>query len=176
MKNHALLAAACNCTPCTQPMEFFNRPSSIISDGSDWRCTNQSCAKRHTYTIYTDPFFKKSRVTLDKRLYIIYLWSQQNSYSSSDFSTTKLVNTPIDLGGTCTVAEIEESLFNLKSKYNRSRRPQKEQKVFGLANTSHKPSITSLELMDKRDAATLLTLIRKAVKPGTIIHSDQWKA
>ena len=48
--------------------------------------------------------------------------------------------------------------------------------MFGLADTSHKPAITYLELVEKRDAATLLPIIRKAVRLGTIIHSDQWKA
>lgn len=196
MKNHALLATACNCTSCTQPMEFVSRPSSTTSDGFGWRCTNQRCAKRHTYrTIRTGSFFEKSRVTLDKWLYVIYLWSQQTKVTTvvkqtqvgektviqmyqylRDVCTAKLVNTPIDLGGAGTVVEIDESLFNHKSKYNRGRRPQKEQWVFGLADTSHKPAITYLELVDKRDAATLLPIIRKAVKPGTIIHSDQWKA
>jgi hypothetical protein len=68
------------------------------------------------------------------------------------------------------------SLFNHKSKYNRGRRASKEQWVFGLADTSCKPAITYMETVDKRDAATLLPIIQHVVKPGTIIHSDQWKA
>ena len=95
-----------------------------------------------------------------------------------DVCTTKLLNTPIQLhvGSQDVVVQIDESLFNHKSKYNWGRRPQKELWVFGLADTSHKPTITYLEIIEKRDAATLQPIIRKAVQPGTIIHSDQWRA
>jgi hypothetical protein len=48
--------------------------------------------------------------------------------------------------------------------------------VFGLADTSSKPAITYMETVDKGDAATLLPIIQRVLKPGTIIHSDQWKA
>ena len=68
------------------------------------------------------------------------------------------------------------SLFNHKSKYNRGRQPQKELWVFGVADTSYKPAITYLEIVEKKNAATLLPIIRKAVQPGTIILSDQWRA
>ena len=68
------------------------------------------------------------------------------------------------------------SLFNHKSKYNRGRRASKEQWVFSLADTFSKPAITYMETVDKRDAATLLPIIQRVVKPGPIIHSDQWKA
>ena len=93
-----------------------------------------------------------------------------------DVWTTKLLNTPIQLGGQDVMVQIDESLFNHKSKYNRDRRPQKELWVLWLADTSHKPAITYLEMVEKRDAATLLPIIRKAVQPGTIINSDQWRA
>ncbi|XP_071152157.1 uncharacterized protein [Mytilus edulis] len=194
MKSHKLLADSCNCTCCTKPMELVARPTT--SDGFGWRCTNQRCQKRHTYrTIRTGSFFEKSKVTLNKWLYAIYLWSQESKVNTvvkqvdigektviqmyqylRDVCSTKLLNTPIELGGPGVVVQIDESLFNHKSKYNRGRRPKKELWVFGLADTSFKPAITYMELVEKRDAATLLPIIEKAVKPGTIIYSDQWKA
>ena len=162
-------------------MEMVTRPLSSTSEGFGWRCTNQRCPKRHTYrTMRTGSFFDKSRVPLGKWLYIIYLWSHQTKVSTTvkqveigektviqmyqylcDVCTTKLLNTPIQLGGQDVVVQIDESLFKYKSKYNRGRRPQKELWVFGLADTSYKPAITYLEIVEKRDAATLLPIIRK---------------
>ena len=75
-----------------------------------------------------------------------------------DVCSTKLLNTPIELGGPGVVVQIDESLFNHKSKYKRGRRPKKELWIFGLADTSFKPAITYMELVEKRDAATLLPL------------------
>ena len=162
-------------------MEMVTRPLSSTSEGFGWRCTNQRCPKRHTYrTMRTGSFFEKSRVPLGKWLYIIYLWSHQTKVSTTvkqveigektviqmyqylcDVCTTKLLNTPIQLGGQDVVVQIDASLFKYKSKYNRDRRPQKELWVFGLADTSYKPAITYLEIVEKRDAATLLPIIRK---------------
>ncbi|VDI57254.1 Hypothetical predicted protein [Mytilus galloprovincialis] len=152
--------------------------------------------KRHTYRIiHTGSFFEKSKVTLNKWLYAIYLWSQERKVNTVvkqvdigektviqmyqyllDVCSTKLLNTPIELGGPGVVVQIDDCLFNHKSKYNRRGRLKKELWVFGLADTSFKPAITYMELVEKRDAATLLPIIEKAVKPGTIIYSDQWKA
>ena len=64
------------------------------------------------------------------------------------------------------IVQIDESLFNHKSKYNRGRRASKEQWVFGLADTSSKPAITYMETVDKRDAATLLPIIQRVVNQG----------
>jgi hypothetical protein len=33
-----------------------------------------------------------------------------------------------------------------------------------------------MQTVDKRDADTLLPIIQRVVQPGTIIHSDQWRA
>ena len=63
-----------------------------------------------------------------------------------------------------------------KSKYQRGRRADKEMWVFGITDTSTKPAITYLETVEKRDAATLLPIIEKVVRPGSIVYSDEWRA
>lgn len=79
-----------------------------------------------------------------------------------DVCTTKLLNTLIQLGGQDEVVQIDEGLFNHKSKYRRGRRPQEESWVFGLAGISYKPAIFFLEVEEKRDTATFLPNIWKA--------------
>ena len=43
-------------------------------------------------------------------------------------------------------------------------------------DTSTTPSIGCMEIVKKRNAETLLPIIQKVVIPGSIIHSDEWKA
>lgn len=48
--------------------------------------------------------------------------------------------------------------------------------VFGMVDTSHIPALGYMEVVDQRDAATLLPIISDHIKPGTIIWSDGWAA
>ena len=33
-----------------------------------------------------------------------------------------------------------------------------------------------MEILENRDAATLISITQKVVRPGSIIHSDEWRA
>jgi len=57
--------------------------------------------------------------------------------------------------------QIDESLFKHKVKYNRGMRASKEQWVFGMADTSHKPAITYMQVVDDRKPETVLPIIRE---------------
>ena len=148
---------------------MVTRPTHPLKMVLEWRCANQRCPKRCTYrTIRAGSFFERSRITLDKWLYVTYLWSQGTKVNSverqvqidektiiqmfqylRDVCSTKLLSTPVELGGPGVIAQIDESLFNHKSKYNRGRQASKEQWVFGLADTSSKPAITTWKLLTK---------------------------
>jgi hypothetical protein len=59
------------------------RPTTSTKDGFGWRCVNQRCPKRRTYrTIRAGSFFERFRITLDKWLYVTYIWSQGTKVNS----------------------------------------------------------------------------------------------
>ena len=48
--------------------------------------------------------------------------------------------------------------------------------MFGLVDTSQSPALGYMEVVARRDAATLLPIINTHTAPGTIVHSDEWAA
>ena len=60
--------------------------------------------------------------------------------------------------------------------HHRGHPPRDEVWVFGMVDTSTTPAHGYMEVVQRRDAVTLLPIIQGHVRPGTIIYSDQWSA
>ena len=107
------------------------RSQKDVSDQYSWWCPQ--CKGRKT--IRTGSFFEKSKLSLNRLLFIIHFWSRQLPVTDAELQleisrstaidiyqwfrevcSTKLLATPIVLGGPGTVVEIDESLFNHKPK------------------------------------------------------------
>ena len=110
---------------------MHERPRKDVSDKYSWWCPQ--CKGRKT--IRTGSFFEKSKLPLKKWLLIIHFWSRQLPVTDAELQleisrstaidiyqwlrevcSTKLLSTPIVLGGPGKVVQIDESLFNHKPK------------------------------------------------------------
>lgn len=145
---------------------------------------------------FTGTFFDGStcRLPLQKVLQIIYFFLHQYRLCDARRENEVSENTITDyynycrevcavsltsencvLGGPGEVVEIDESKF-FKRKYNKGRvlSAQQEGWVFGGIQRSTKECF--MVRVKDRSKETLLPLIRKYIKPGTTIISDEWKA
>ncbi|KAG0438190.1 hypothetical protein DMUE_3240 [Dictyocoela muelleri] len=123
----------------------------------------------------------------------IYCWSSSKNIADvcKDYSVSKptlikiydLLSTvvtkyleiePIRLGGPGIICQIDESMFVHKMKHNRGRIPRAQVWVFGIVDTSKSPLVGYMQIVTDRSATTLLPIIRRVCRPGTIIHSDMW--
>ena len=118
-----------NINRCNVSME--ERPRGDVSDGVSWWC--RTCKGRKS--IRTNSFFSKSKLTLKKWLLALYWWVREYPVTDMmqeadvdkgtaidiyrwlrEVCSTKLVATPIQLGGSGVIVQVDESLFRHKPK------------------------------------------------------------
>ena len=181
------------CPACNQQMDLQQRRD--ISDGYRWRCSSSNCKK--SVSLRSGTFFEKSHLQLRQWIVLIYWWAREYPIKDAaeeaevdektaiqiyqycrDICSWRLLNhdAPLLLGGQGVVVQIDESLFRHKPKHHRGRATTNEVWVFGLCDTSQSPALGVMCIVQDRTAQTLLPIIRRHVRNGTIIHSDQWAA
>ena len=79
---------------------------------------------------------------------------------------------PTTIGGDGVEVEIDESKFG-RRKYHRGRYVEGHW-VFG--GTEHITGKSFMVEVDKRDAAMLLPIIQRYIRPGSVVYSDEWRA
>ena len=124
-----LLASSMACSHCTLPMVLGEK--SDISDGVIFRCA--TC--KTTKSLRTGSFFSKSKLTLQQWFILLYWWVREYPVTAAaeeakvgrdsainvyqwlrEVCSTKLIQTPIQLGGAGKIVQIDESLFRHKPK------------------------------------------------------------
>ena len=165
--------------------------ASKINLGHCLRCPNPNCKRKQSLNIGT--FFANLHFPIFKYIYLFYYWASQTPISVTvehlsisiqslinhynycrDICSWQLLQQPIRLGGLNVVVQIDESLF-VKAKYHLGHalyRPQRW--VFGIYDTNSRQGY--LTFVASRDEQTLLPIIQQIVLPGSIIHSDEWRA
>ncbi|KCZ80777.1 hypothetical protein H312_01784 [Anncaliia algerae PRA339] len=181
------------CTHCGARMDLRKR-STI--DGCAWVCKALNCPfKTTTKSLRAESIFSISRLKLVDIFTVIMSWTFNKSVTTvnMDFGICKrsiiaiyskireivkahLESDPIRLGGIGKICQIDESLFCHKVKAHRGRPPNAPLWVFGIVDIDFKPARGYMEIVPDRSAATLLPIIRRVCRPGTIIHSDEWAA
>lgn len=90
-----------------------------------------------------------------------------------DLAALYFENNPIVVGGPGSIVEIDETVIT-RRKYNRGRLQAEDQWYFG--GFERGSGLAFIVPVEKRDAATLLPIIQKHIRPGTTIISDLWRA
>uniref|UniRef100_A0A0P4WJT7 ISXO2-like transposase domain-containing protein n=1 Tax=Scylla olivacea TaxID=85551 RepID=A0A0P4WJT7_SCYOL len=194
LQQKELLRRAVQCEKCHNNMNWTKHSKCV--DRVVWKCQTKGCTKyKGTTSIRTGSFFARSRLSLQKWVHIMYLWSERIGETTASRQINLSEKTTIDcfsffreicasyfqanpvmLGGPGITVEIDESCFSHKPKYHRERAPFTPTWVFGIVDRSTKPAVGYMEIVEARDAATLLPIVSKVVQPGSIIHSDEWRA
>jgi len=189
-----LIAAEKKCRYCSTFMRIRAMTKNL--DGLCWQCVNKEAGCYGTVlSIRHGSVFYGSRCTLLHLFKLLYLWSESISLKDACRLVAISRNTisgmyariraaiharmqsePLRLGGPNVIVQIDESLFSHKVKYNRGRAPREQTWVFGLVDTSRAPAIGHMEIVPNRSQDTLLEVIARVCRPGTIIHSDEWRA
>jgi len=165
-----LIAAEKKCRYCNTFMRIRAMTKNL--DGLCWQCVNKEAGCYGTVlSIRHGSVFYGSRCTMLHLFKLLYLWSESISLknacrlvaiSRNTISSmyARMQSEPLRLGGPNVIVQINESLFSHKVKYNRGRAP----------------AIGYMEIVPSRSQDTLLEVIARVCRPGTIIHSDEWRA
>ena len=166
-----------------------------------WRCCKVHCiqtekgqykVKDVRLSIHHDTWLNDSNFSLEVITELVYLWLQRLSNSAighelklshqmviewsaylRDVCDYTVIQESEQIEGEGVHVEIDESKFG-KRKYYRGHHV-KGHWIFGGCETKDKLKVFMFPVK-KRNAVTLLPIIEKWIKKGSIIHSDCWKA
>ena len=167
------------CPECR--VDMVCKPYTRNKDGITFRCYNKECNGYTKYhSIRAESFFSEFNVPLSSILKVCCKWfscHSQVQIGSELRLNRKVIMKIIDrwhklcanfvpqnlvrLGGDGIVVQIDENLFRHKQKYH---------------DVSFTSAKISLHIVEDRRASTLLPIIEQMCIPGSINHSDQWRA
>lgn len=184
---------------CGKPMAL--KVTNDSKDKFQWRCRRVHKVQKGSIivsvkdvklSIRHESWMVDSKLPLETIVEFVYLWAQGFSHSEvmhelklskktvtewfiflRDSCIYSIMDRSEQIGGNGVEVEIDESKFG-KRKYHRGHRVE-GQWVFGGREKYDKHKVFMVPV-NNRKACTLLPLIKKWIAPGSIIHSDCWKA
>lgn len=154
-----------------------------------FRCGKKSCRKE--YSLWKGTFFFKSHLGSHQIMHLGHLWlaggciRMVSQYTGHDEETVsdymnyfrQLVEGSLTeddqmIGGENITVEIDETKVG-KRKYHRGHAVDGVWVLGGVERTEER-KVFLVEVPD-RSAKTLLNILKRHIRPGTIVHSDLWK-
>ncbi|XP_068219505.1 uncharacterized protein [Palaemon carinicauda] len=196
LREHGVLPAAVQCLNCGKLCQFRN-------DKNVWRCMGYVLDKRHKKRKYCNftvsdrkgTFLDKVKLPVWKLMiflcqFLSEFWKHRPIIKYLNISSKTSVdwrsfcsevsqfwyNNQEPIGGVDVEVEIDETLIT-HSKYHKGR-PLTQCWLFGgIERTSKKFFVEALidPGADNRKSETLIPLINRYIKPGSIIYSDSWR-
>lgn len=193
---HGVLPTAVECPRCRTPCR--------LGAGQFWRCTNsytiyRTKKRRHcgfSASDYKGTFLEGShfppwKIVLFLNHWLSKHWNHETVVKSlgiglcSSVSWSSYCSTVTDLwfeeqdsiGGDGVIVEMDETVI-VKMNYDNSLVLSQIWVFGGIERVSKKTFVVPLfgPVGEKRDVGTLLPLIKKYIRPGSVIISDQWSA
>ena len=179
-----ILPTASCCNICNEEMSYF-------PDKYFFRCNKRRCNTK--ISIFSGTIFERRRIPVSKILFLLYEWSSETMLSRAAYeydlaeSTVSLWYSKFrnwatyfyyllndePIGGPGMVVEIDECLL-VHNKYRRGRILAGQVWIFG--GVVRGTDECFVEYVQRRDRETLLEVISRKIKPGSIISSDSWRA
>lgn len=190
--NHLLIGSRC-CEVCRRPMTL--KKSLRTKDVLVWRCLNYlcSCYTFH-FSIRDGSVFEKWTTDLRIILKAIYMWTtgmqavdiiKHVKISESGFLKLRSLlhskillffeKSPISLGGPGKIVQVDETMLNHKVKAHRGRAPREQVWALGIVDCSYKPAKGFMCLIENKSAEVIMPIIKKHVREGSIIYTDEAK-
>ncbi|CEP16296.1 hypothetical protein [Parasitella parasitica] len=159
-----------------------------------WRCngrivdqvTRRTFCRSTSYALTYDSYFYKRKIASNDVMLILYFWATRvprMAISQKDTSAVindwykmvyhDLCQDDMRIGGEGVVVEIDESKFG-KRKYNRERCVEGIWVVGGIERTKQRRCF--MKVAENRNALALNEIIRRHILPGSIVHTDCWRA
>lgn len=183
--NRGLLTARRRC-PCGNQMVLQDDNS---DDGYHRECPVNKCRKQKS--IRAGSFFEDSKIPPSYWLYIIFLWSIDESNKKvslltgfsrrmvvtalqklQDICSLKILHGNVKLGSQGKTVEIDESLFGHKRKYNFGRIGWGAW-VFGMVERGTRRAL-AIWVPNRMIETLVAGLVQQFVKPGTTVISDKF--
>ncbi|XP_058122853.1 uncharacterized protein LOC131293818 [Anopheles ziemanni] len=190
LQQAGLLATCMLCEKCGR---FMTLKSTKRANSCKWVCIKTRSCPGNECTVRTGSIFNNSTLSLGQLMRVVFAWARNTKleFAAADSGTSRktagkwyqilrklsadhVFHHQNQIGGEGCVVELDESVVT-KRKYHRGRMSYNNQ-VWVFGGICRETRDIFVEIVEKRDRATLHNLIVTHVRPGTTIMTDCWRS